>query len=224
MKKQSTASEKLEKNRSIFFKIGLICALSISLLAFEYKTDKGDIKILSGTIVEIIDFDEIPITKQIEPEKPQPKIISPLFEIVDNKTEIKTEIEFQTELTEITEPVLISIKEFIEDKIDELEIVLSAEKMPEFPGGQNALKSFLKANIKYPQLANEIGISGTVHISFVVEPDGSLTHIEILKSIGGGCDEEALRVINLMPRWIPAEQGIRKVRFKLSIPIVFKII
>lgn len=104
---------------------------------------------------------------------------------------------------------------------DSLEFVIVAEVLAQFPGGQEACIEFIKNNIKYPEEALTKGTSGTVYVSFVVEKDGSLTEITVLRGIGSGCDEEALRIVRLMPKWIPATyQGII-VRQKLNMPIRF---
>ena len=93
--------------------------------------------------------------------------------------------------------------------------------MPSFPGGEDALYGYLSNNIQYPQTAKETGISGTVIISFVVEQDGSLSSINIIKEIGGGCGAEAVRVIKGMPKWIPGKQHGVPVRVQFNLPIRF---
>jgi TonB family protein len=95
------------------------------------------------------------------------------------------------------------------------------EKMPEFPGGGYAFYNFLADSIQYPQLAIENKIQGKVYVQFVVEEDGSITNIKVLRGIGGGCDEEALRVIKLMPNWIPGKQNGKPVRVLYNLPIKF---
>jgi len=97
----------------------------------------------------------------------------------------------------------------------------TAEKMPEFPGGQTAMTKFIAENIKYPKEAKEKGIKGTVFINFIIDKEGNVTHSKVLKGIGGGCDEEALRVINMMPKWTPGEQVGKKVLVKINVPIRF---
>ncbi|HNW90160.1 MAG TPA: TonB family protein [Bacteroidales bacterium] len=97
------------------------------------------------------------------------------------------------------------------------------EEMPEFPGGEAARKKFLSENIKYPQIAREIGTQGPVYVNFVVEKNGSITGVKILRGIGSGCDEEALRVINAMPNWIPGRQNGKEVRVQINMPIHFKL-
>lgn len=95
------------------------------------------------------------------------------------------------------------------------------EQQPEFPGGLDALRTFLGKNLNYPRMAASSGVSGRVYVSFVVNTDGSLTDIQILKGIGFGCDEEAIRVMQKMPRWKPGKQSGRAVRVKYNLPISF---
>lgn len=95
------------------------------------------------------------------------------------------------------------------------------EQMPEFPGGDAARVKFLHENIYYPQIAKEGGITGTVYITFVVGKDGRLSGFKILRGIGGGCDEEAIRVLKMMPNWIPGRQGGKSVPVQFNLPIKF---
>ena len=80
------------------------------------------------------------------------------------------------------------------------------EQMPEFKGGEEALKKYISENLHYPEMARINGIQGTVYVQFVVEPDGSISRVTVLRGIGGGCDEEAVRLISTMPKWIPGRQ------------------
>jgi len=95
------------------------------------------------------------------------------------------------------------------------------EEMPQFPGGNDALSKFLGDNLKYPKLAREEGISGTVYVSFVVRKDGTITSIKILRGIGGGCDEEVERVVKLMPKWKPGKQKGEAVAVQFNLPVKF---
>ncbi|ADB39528.1 energy transducer TonB [Spirosoma linguale] len=98
---------------------------------------------------------------------------------------------------------------------------LTVEQQPEYPGGMDALRTFLGKNLNYPRPAASAGVSGRVYVSFIVNTDGSLTDLNILKGIGFGCDEEALRVMRKMPNWRPGKQSGRAVRVKYNIPISF---
>ncbi len=106
---------------------------------------------------------------------------------------------------------------------DSLPVFTVVEQMPEFPGGDQARNKFLAENIRYPQQALESSIQGTTYVSFIVEPDGNISHVLILKGIGGGCDEEAIRVIRMLPRWIPGRQNGKAVRVQYNMPVYFKI-
>ena len=97
------------------------------------------------------------------------------------------------------------------------------DKMPAFPGGEEGVMDFIGTNIRYPKYAQDHGISGRVLVRFVVETDGSITNVEVLQGIGGGCDEEAVRVVKMMPKWIPAENDGEKVRVMFTLPINFRL-
>ena len=95
--------------------------------------------------------------------------------------------------------------------------------MPEFPGGVEALMDYVGRNVKYPEEAKDKEIQGRVFVSFVIEKDGSVNEVKVLRGIGGGCDEEAVRVIKAMPKWTPGKQKGKPVRVNYQIPINFKL-
>jgi periplasmic protein TonB len=95
------------------------------------------------------------------------------------------------------------------------------EQKPEFPGGEKALFQYLADNTHYPQMAREVGTDGRVFLQFVVEKDGSITDVKVLRGIGSGCDEEAMRVIKTMPHWAAGKQNGRPVRVLYNLPFVF---
>ncbi|RZJ65224.1 MAG: energy transducer TonB [Flavobacterium sp.] len=97
------------------------------------------------------------------------------------------------------------------------------EKFPEFPGGMAAWSKFIQKNLRYPYMAQDAGIQGKVYISFVVEKDGSITDVSVMRGIGGGCDEEAMRVIKKSPKWSAGEQNNTKVRVRYNMPINYTI-
>ena len=97
------------------------------------------------------------------------------------------------------------------------------ETMPSFRGGQQKLFEFIGNNVVYPQEAKEAGIEGQVFVEFYIEKDGTVTDGKVLKGIGYGCDEEALRVIGLMPKWYPGKQRGKAVRVRYTFPINFKL-
>lgn len=97
------------------------------------------------------------------------------------------------------------------------------EQMPEFPRGQDALLKYLASNIKYPESARKAGIQGIVYINYVVEKDGSLSNMKVLRGIGNGCDEEALRVVSMMPKWKIGKQRGEAVAVEYNLPIKFSL-
>ncbi|MBL4715863.1 MAG: TonB family protein [Bacteroidia bacterium] len=105
--------------------------------------------------------------------------------------------------------------------LDASQVFETVEQMPEFPGGQTALMQYLAKNIKYPINAKAKGITGKVFVSFIIDREGNVTNAEVLRGIGGGCDQESLRVINAMPKWIPGKQRGKNVLVQYNLPIRF---
>jgi periplasmic protein TonB len=109
-------------------------------------------------------------------------------------------------------------------KIEEDETpLLFVEQAPEFVNGLNAMYKFLKENMKYPAVARENGIEGSVYVGFVVGKDGTIRDVKVKRGIGGGCNEEAIRVVELMPKWNPGKQNGKAVNVSFTIPIKFKL-
>ena len=97
------------------------------------------------------------------------------------------------------------------------------EDMPEFPGGEQAMMKFVSENVQYPEEAKEKEISGRVLVGFIVEKDGSVNEVKIVRGIGGGCDEEAVRVVKAMPKWKPGKEKGKPVRVSYMMPFTFKL-
>jgi len=121
------------------------------------------------------------------------------------------------------EPVENELQTVIEEKsfITSDTLFTVVEVMPEFPGGSTSMIEFVKGNLSYPADAKEKGIEGRVFVNFVVETDGSISNAQILRGIGGGCDEEAVRVVAKMPNWTPGYQRGQAVRVSFNMPILF---
>jgi protein TonB len=106
---------------------------------------------------------------------------------------------------------------------DPNQIFLVVEQPPEPAGGMQALYAFINKNIRYPAQARRMTIEGSVYVSFVVDADGKITDIQVIKGIGAGCDEEAKRVVGLLPPWKPGKQRGRPVRVRFTLPLKFKL-
>lgn len=110
----------------------------------------------------------------------------------------------------------------VEEEEEETEIFTVVESEPEFPGGMDSLFAFVQRNIRYPEAAWNQKIEGKVYVTFTVETDGSITNIKVLRDIGGGCGQEAVRVVSMMPKWKPGTQRGKPVRVQYNLPIVFQ--
>ena len=108
-------------------------------------------------------------------------------------------------------------------KEEETKVFDVVEQMPSFPGGQSALFQWLSSNIKYPVVAEENGVQGRVIVTFVVERDGSITDVKVVKSVDPSLDKEAVRVTKSMPKWIPGKQNGSAVRVKYTLPVTFRL-
>jgi protein TonB len=217
----------LENKRMIFREIGLIAALLVVFVAFNLKTNTKENSSLDYTYETDIAEEIIPVT--VQETKPPPPAPPPMqttkITIVDNDVEIDDEIDLNVEIdqeTAVEEYVpYVPVEEEEEEVIESDQIFVVVESMPEFPGGYGALMEYLQQNLKYPSIAKEMGIKGRVFLSFVVEIDGSVTDVRVLRGIGGGCDEEAVRVVEKMPKWKPGLQRNRPVRVQFNLPVKF---
>lgn len=218
----------LESKRPLFFGVGMIISLSLTLLAFEWKSP-------INPVVDTNPVDEEPwfvieepkITKQDIPELPKPQ---PEKQIISEAAKIK-EVEELIEAIELEDhsiDVQSAIDEAIRNEPIKVESVPEkpfdvVEEMPSFPGGDAALMSFIANNIKYPKAAQRIGIEGRVTLLFVIDETGAITNIEVLKGIGAGCDKEAIRVLKMLPNYNPGKQRGVPVKVRMRLPINFNL-
>ena len=222
MKEKKSAKADLESKKRIFIEIGLIIVLAIVYMAFEGKTyQTGAATPISRPDAKI--DDDVVINTQHEkpalpPPLPQPQLLKPIDDDkpVENDPIVDAEDTPDKPVPDLPKPV-------IKDEVpDEPELPFKVvEQDPEYPGGDEARLTFLRNNLKYPQIARETRIQGTVYVGFVVEKDGSITQVTILRGIGGGCDEEAIRVAKMMPKWKPGKQRGKEVRVSYQMPIKF---
>lgn len=216
----------LENRRTIFLEAGMILALAAVLLAFEWKSmDSGGFGLdMTRNITLEEDMAEITIQKKQEP--PKPKVpIAQVFEVVLNDEVFEDEIlEIDAENDADDFNNLDNIIEEDEREEEEVQPFRIVQQMPSYPGGDEAYFRFLKANLDYPQMAREAGISGVVYVQFVVSKDGSVGEATVQRGIGGGCDEEALRVVNRMPKWNPGKQLTKPVPVIMILPVHFKLL
>ena len=225
MEEKKSPKANLENKKLMFMQIGMIISLLIAWLAFEHKSyDKREIDPSLLRQTEVVEEEMVEITKQ-EEQKPQPVEVpkqTTQLEIVQDDVEVE-DIEINAEVDQqevIEEYVPVEVEE---EEVQEQEIFQIVEEMPSYPGGEQKLMEFVAKNIKNPQIARETGIQGRVFVGFVVEPDGSVSNVKVLRGIGGGCDEEAMRVVKSMPKWKPGKQRGKAVRVSYMLPVNFKL-
>ena len=216
----------LEDKKFLFVLMGLVMVLSLIYIAFEW-TDK------EVTVYEVIDPDmlaeeEIEIIQTAQelpppPPPPAPEIVEELNivedDVVTGSVEINTEDDKDKTVT-INAPVT-STGPIVEEEDNVVFQVV--EKMPSFPGGDAALFKYLSDNVKYPVIAQENGVQGRVICQFVVNRDGSIVDVEVVRSVDPSLDKEAIRVIKSMPKWSPGQQRGKPVRVKYTLPVNFRL-
>lgn len=222
MDRRKTPKTELESKRTIFLQLGLIFTLALVLLAFEWKSyDRTVYDLGEREDVDVMEEVILNTKQEVKPPPPKPPPQTTILNIVEDDIEVDLDIEIDAEADELTEIEEYIPVEMDEEESGEAEIFTVVEESPGFPGGDIARIRYLQENIRYPQMARESGIQGTVYVTFVVEKDGRVTDVRILRGIGGGCDEEAIRVINAMPRWNPGKQRGKPVRVQFNMPIKF---
>ena len=225
MEEKKSPKANLENKKLMFMQIGLIISLIIAWLAFEHKSyDKREIDPSLLRQTEVVEEEMVEITKQEEP-KPQPVEVpkqTTQLEIVEDDVEVE-DIEINAEIDQAEVVEDYTPVEVQEEEVVEVEVFTIVEEMPSYPGGDQKMYEYLGKNIKYPQIARESSIQGRVFVNFVVEPDGSVSNVKVLRGIGGGCDEEAVRVVKSMPKWKAGKQRGKAVRVSYTLPVVFKL-
>ncbi|MBQ8832344.1 MAG: energy transducer TonB [Paludibacteraceae bacterium] len=223
LKKSPNAS--LEDKKLTYVLIGLVLVLSICYVAFEWtekEVTKYEVTDTDFFFEEEIDIQQ---TTQETPPPPPPPAVQEVevLNVVEDDVETET-IEINTEDDKDVEVVIAPPVEAPVEEEEEEVVFMVVETMPEFPGGQQALFKYLGENVKYPVIAQENGIQGRVICQFVVNKDGSIVDVVVVRSSGEpSLDKEALRVINSMPKWKPGKQRGKPVRVKYTVPVNFRL-
>jgi protein TonB len=211
----------------------LLIAVAVPLIASYYNQNRF-IREDKTVGAEFAEMNKPPEEAPPPPPPPPPEALEQKVKftapVVTTDSVVETNVLNQDDLASKVTNVAIdendfNVQETVEEKVIEQEdktpIFTVVEEMPSFPGGEESRLKYLQDNIQYPQVAKESGISGTVYVSFVVDSKGKVTDVKTLRGIGGGCDEEAVRVIKLMPMWNPGKQAGKSVRVQFTMPIRF---
>ena len=229
MEIKKTSKANLEKDISLNFLLGIVIGLAILFVGFEWGETEIEIVTDSG-IANIIEEEEIEATEQNEPPPPvvEPEVIKApdIIEIVENTIEVE-KVEILSTEDDAThkqiEVYTAPVADIEEEVIDDNYIFQSAEEMPEFPGGDGALMKWISTNMTYPTIAQENGIQGRVFCQFVVNADGSVVDVEVVRGRDQYLDREAVRVLSKLPKFKPGKQRGKPVRVRYSVPVLFQL-
>jgi len=227
MTEKKSPKGNLENRRSTFLLIGFIVVLGLVYASFElYATDKLDKDSGPQDIdpITVIDMD-VPVTDQTPPPPPPPQTAREiLLKLVQSTPTFNFDLDMFNQ--DFSEDLVIAVYEpvpIIDDETEAPPPMVFPEEMPEPIGGFEAMYAFLKAHLKYPERPRTAGISGQVFIEFVVERDGSISNVKVVMSVHPELDQEAVRVVKMMPKWKPGKQMGKPVRTLYQIPIRFAI-
>ena len=223
----------LNKNRNLYFVIGLTFVTFITWQAIESKTYEKtfDYEALN---VEDDDDEDIPITEQIKtpPPPPPPPPAPEVIEVGEDEEEVEETVIESTE-TDQDEIIIEEIE--VEDEFEDIDVPFAViEDVPIFPGCESVAKSqrracfqeqmnkHIRKNFRYPDIAQEMGIQGRVYVNFIIAKDGSITNIR-MRGPDKNLENEAARIIGRLPKMTPGKQRGRAVRVPFSIPITFRL-
>lgn len=215
----------LENKKIVFRSVGLVMVSALVLMAFSMETAVVDEKVAMAEekkkkedeLIFEMPPEQAPPPEQQEAAPPPPTL--EIVEVVEDDEEIE-ELDLTT-FEEEVDPVDDTQEDDVE--IEAEPIVDFAEVEPAFPGGEVEMIRFIQQNVEYPELSREMGEQGTVYVQFVVNSDGSIQDVIVLKGVSELLDKEAVRVVKKMPNWSPGEQAGKKIRVRYQIPIKFSI-
>ena len=225
VKKSPRANIETHKLTSIL--MGVVVAVSVLFFAFEWSSETK--KLDESVIVQdVLAEEEIEITRRDPTPPPPPPPPAPetpeIIQVVEEKVETRIEINTEDDASKRQMEAYVPPpppKPKVEEVTEEIFVVV--EEQPEFPGGNTAMMKFLSDNIKYPVIAQENGIQGRVITNFVVERDGSITDVQVVRGVDPSLDKEAVRVIQSMPKWKAGRQRGSAVRVRFTLPVVFRL-
>lgn len=210
--------------------MGMIVGLAVLFVGFEWGTK--DVQVVSADegVADIIAEEEIEITRpeNTPPSPPPPPApaVAEVLTVVEDDVELEQQdiVSSEDDATAAqTETFVAPVVEEEEEEESAQQIFTVVEKQPEFPGGTAELFKYLSKAIKYPVIAQENGIQGRVVCSFVVNRDGSIVDIQVMRGVDPSLDKEAIRVISEMPKWKPGEQRGKPVRVRFILPVQFRL-
>jgi periplasmic protein TonB len=211
----------LENKRPMFLQVGLVLSLSMALIAFEWSNEDHKETMGLPLTGESIPDDIIPVTRT--KEKLPPKPVVPEFKIIPNDPEL---IEFVPTFDMGARPGDIVEWNFKDEPIDSSDYIpfRKVEDMPTFMGGDlNEFHKYIQTRIKYPNEAVELGLEGRVYVDFVVDKNGKVTNVSILRGVDKILDDAVIIEVQASPLWTPGKQRGKPVNVAFSMPVIFKL-
>ncbi len=214
----------LERKRLIFLEIGLIVVLGLTLAAFEWTTRPSEGNELQISTEDVGDEEQIPITRQQQEQiAPPPTQVVVELNIVDDDVQLDDQLELEDQSANdnmAMDIVAYTANDDGEEVAEEVFIIV--EDMPTFQGGdQNAFRTWIQQNLRYPEIAQENGISGKVYVQFAVNSKGEVVDVKVVRGVDPALDKEAMRVVSSSPKWVPGKQRGKPVKVQFTFPIVF---
>lgn len=194
----------LRRYSGLFLEIGLVVAISLVLFALNYSTNKRNTIVFAKLETVVAEEGIIPITRQqtTTPPPETPKVAE-VIDIVEDDFDIDDDVDIEDiEPDQETEIIVVKMRD---EEEDDDEVFMIVEEIPEFPGGEDALRKYLIENTKYPKNARKNKISGTVNVLFVIDENGEIGDVLVSNSVDPTLDKEAIRVVKNMPNWIPGK-------------------
>lgn len=215
----------LRRYNSLFLEIGFVVAIGAVLGAFSYTVHEKNVAGF-GELEDVVAEEEIiPITRQQEitpPPPPEVPKVAEVINIVDDDVEIDDELDIDdVEADQETEVAIVEMQE--EEEEEEEEVFVVVEHMPEFPGGDLALRKYIAEHVQYPEIAKENGLQGKVYIQFVINAKGEVEQVKVARGVDPALDKEAIRVVQGLPKWKPGSQSGKPVRVSYNVPINFQL-
>lgn len=220
----------LERTKGLGLLMGFVVGLAVLFVGFEWS--ERDVKVVSADegVQDIIAEEEVEITRQtthLPPPPPAAPVVTDILNVVDDDIELDQQdiVSSEDNAAEAQTQTYVAPAAVQEEEEEESaqQIFTVVEKQPEYPGGTAELFKYLSKAIKYPVIAQENGIQGRVVCSFVVNRDGSIVDIQVMRGVDPSLDKEAVRVISEMPKWKPGEQRGKPVRVRFILPVQFRL-
>ena len=219
----------LQKKNLMFLEIGLVVALGICLLAFEWSSsDKVETIDLAAQTVAVEEEEIINTQEQqeIPPEIPKIPVLSDIIDIVDDDIQVNDDLFIDTEDNANLGVEIMDYHAAVEEEEVEEEAIPFAlvEEKPKFQGGDaNTFSAWVNKNLNYPEIAKENGVQGRVALQFTVNTDGSVSDVKVLRGVDSSLDKEAVRIVSQSPKWTPGKQRERPVKVTYVFPVIFQL-